>query len=113
MSSLYPSLRVRRRGIMAPENLVGKADAFAADENARARDEPHAALTMQFAAERTLGPVPFDLAARSLASEDHPAATFSFSFSLSGAFSFSPSLGGVRMMSSINPYSLAASDVRK
>src|ERR1700681_1831479 len=98
---------------MAPENLVGKADALAADENARAGDESHAALTVQLAAERTLGPVPFDLAARSLASEDHPAATFSFSFSLSCAFFFSPSLGGVRSMSSINPDSFAASDVRK
>ena len=55
---------------MAPENLIGKADALTADENARSRDEPHAALTMQFAAERTLGPVPFDLAARSLQRRD-------------------------------------------
>ena len=52
-----------------------------------------------------------------LASEDHgygAATTFSFSFSFS--FSFFVLVGGligVRMMSSIRPYSLAASEVRK
>jgi hypothetical protein len=56
---------------MAPENLVGKADALAADENTRARNEPHTALAVDIAAEGTLGPVPFDLAAAALASEDH------------------------------------------
>jgi hypothetical protein len=91
------------------------ADAFAAYENARARDEPYATLTLQVAAERAFRPVPFDLVALPLASEDHPAATFSFSFSPSFSFALSLSvvLIGVRMMSSINPYSLAASDVRK
>jgi hypothetical protein len=100
---------------MAPQNLVGKADALTADENARAGDQTHPALTLELPAERTLRLVPFDLAALRFASEDHPAATFSFSFSpsLSFALSLSPSLGGLRMMSSISPYSFAASDVRK
>jgi len=51
---------------------------------------------------------PLDPAVLALAPKDHEAApTFSFSRS------FSPGLGGVRMMSSIRPYSLAASEVRK
>jgi hypothetical protein len=45
-------------------------------------------LSLQLAAKRALGPVPFDLTTLALASEDHPAATFSFSLSLSLAFSF-------------------------
>jgi hypothetical protein len=31
---VYPLRRCWRRGIMAPQNLIGKADAFTADENA-------------------------------------------------------------------------------
>src|SRR6202165_3768360 len=101
---------------MAPQNLVGKADALAADENARARHPTHPALTLQLAAERALRLVPFDLAALALASEDHPAATFSFSFSPSFSFALSLSAGFARlgvMMSSISPYSFAASEVKK
>src|SRR5258708_1704972 len=111
---LYPLRGRRRRGIMAPQNLVGKADAFTADENARAGNKPDAVLTLQLAAERALRPMPFDLAGLALASEDHPAATFSFSASLSLAFSLSAvGLFALRMMSSISPYSFAASEVRK
>ena len=100
---------------MAPQNLIGKAYALAAVENTWAGDKTHSALTLELATERTIRLVPFDLAALSFASKDHPAATFSFSFSpaLSLAVSLSPGLGGLRMMSSISPYSFAASEVRK
>src|SRR5487761_456022 len=100
---------------MAPQDLVGKTDALTADENARTGDQAHPTLPLQLAAKRTLWLMPFDFAALRLASEDHPAATFSFSFSpaLSFAASLSPGFGGLRMMSSISPYSLAASEVRK
>src|SRR2546426_2014726 len=116
--SFFVSLgRCWRRGIMAPQNLVGKAYALAADEDSRAGDETDASFALILAAERALGTVSFDLVALRPASEDHPAATFSFSFSvvlsLSVALSFSPGLVGVRMMSSISPYSFAASAVRK
>ena len=95
---------------MAPENLVGKTYAFAADEDAGAGDQSHPTLPMSLPAEGALRLVPLDLAALASASEDHgAAATFSFSFSLS----FSPGFVGVRMMSSISPYSFAASEVRK
>src|SRR6266849_344840 len=99
---------------MAPENLVGKADAFNTDEHPRPRDQSHPSLALTLAAERALRLVPLDFAALALPSEDHGvAATFSFSFSF--FFSLSLSLGfvGVRMMSSIRPYSFAASEVRK
>src|SRR6266699_1600690 len=103
-----PSRRSGRRGIMAPENLVGKAYALAADEDARTGDQSHPTLSMSLPAEGALRLVPLDLAALAPPSEDHGvAATFSFSFS------FSPGLVGVRMMSSISPYSFAASEVRK
>src|SRR5207245_2722041 len=116
--SFFVSLgRCWRRGIMAPQNLVGKAYALAANEDSRAGDETDASFALILAAERALGTVSFDLVALRPASEDHPAATFSFSFSvalsLSVALSFSPGLVGVRMMSSISPYSFAASAVRK
>src|SRR5438105_2383846 len=116
--SFFVSLRgCGRRGIMAPQNLVGKAYALAANEDSRAGDEADATFALILAAERALGTVSFDLVALRSASEDHPAATFSFSFSavlsLSVALSFSPGLVGVRMMSSIRPYSFAASAVRK
>ena len=66
-------------------------------------------LTLKLAAEGAFRLVPLDPAVFRFAAEDHVAApTFSFSFSL-----VSPGLGGVRMMSSIKPYSFAASDVRK
>src|SRR5712692_5845305 len=112
--SQYPLRRGRRRGIMAPQNLVGKADAFAADKHSRACDQPHPSLTLELSAEGAFRLVPLDLAALALSAKDHGvAATFSFSFS--SFFSFSLSLGwiGVRMMSSIRPYSFAASEVRK
>jgi len=97
---------------MAPENLVGKTYAFAADEDAGAGDQSHPTLPMSLPAEGALRLVPLDLAALASASEDHgAAATFSFSFSFS--LSFSPGFVGVRMMSSISPYSFAASEVRK
>ncbi len=97
---------------MAPQNLIGKTDALAADENARACYEPHSTLTLQLTAEGALRLVPLDLAALALPAKDHGvAATFSFSFSFS--FSLSAGLVGVRMMSSIKPYSFAASDVKK
>src|SRR3977135_1103501 len=97
---------------MAPQDLIGKADALAADEHARARDQPHPTLSLSLAAERAFRLVPLDLTTLALSTEDHGvAATFSFSFSFS--FSLSAGLAGVRMMSSIRPYSLAESDVRK
>src|SRR5690348_12985095 len=102
---------------MAPQHLVGKADALAADEDSRARDQADASLPLDFPAERALRAVPFHLVALRSASKDHPAVTFSFSFSavlsLSPALSGAPGLVGVRMMSSIRPYSFAASAVRK
>src|SRR6267142_203678 len=112
---MYPLRRGRRRGIMAPQNLVGNADALTADENARAGDQPDSAFALELPTKRAFRPVPLDFAALALASEDHPAATFSFSFSLalSLAPSLSPGLGGLRMMSSMSPYSFAASEVKK
>jgi hypothetical protein len=99
---------------MAPENLVGKAYALAADENSRAGDQPDASFPLLLAAERALGTMPGDLVSLRPASEDHPATpAFSFTFSSSRLLSPTPILVGVRMMSSISPYSLAASDVRK
>src|SRR5205809_257772 len=100
---------------MAPEDLVGKAYALAADKYPRARDQTNTALALGLLAERALGSMPLDLVALASASEDHPAATFSLTFSSSwlSFFVFSPGLLGVRMMSSIRPYSLAASAVRK
>ena len=65
---------------MTPQHLIGNAYAFAADENARAGDESDPSFALRLTAERTFRAVPFDLAALALASEDHPAATFSFSF---------------------------------
>src|SRR5216683_2785636 len=97
---------------MSPQDLIGKADALAADEDARPCHEPHPTLTLCLAAEGALRLVPFDLAALALPAKDHGvAATFSFSFSFS--FSLSAGLIGVRMMPSISPYSLAASEVKK
>src|SRR5579859_303184 len=105
---LCPSRRRRRRGIMAPENLVRKAYALAADENSGPGDQPYPALARGLAAEGAFRLVPVDPAVLASASENHAEApTFSFSRS------FSPGFGGVRMMSSISPYSFAASDVRK
>src|SRR5579864_3943 len=98
---------------MAPQNLVGKAYAFAADEHPRAGNEANSTLTLRLPAEGALRPVPLDLVALPSAAEDHPAATRSFSLSFSLSFSTTPGLIAVRMMSSINPYSLAASAVRK
>src|SRR6266849_7803816 len=101
---------------MAPQNLAGKADAFAADEHSRACDQPHPSLTLKLSAEGAFRLVPLDLAALALSAKDHGvAATFSFSFSFPTFFSFSLSLVFmvVRMMSSIRPYSFAASEVRK
>ena len=93
---------------MAPQNLVSKAYALTADEDARTGDESNATLTVELSAERAFRLVPLDPAVLVLSAKDHGAApTFSFSFS------FSPTFGGVRMMSSMRPYSLAASDVRK
>src|SRR5579864_6115400 len=104
----YPSRRSGGRRIMAPQNLVGKTYALAADVDARTRDEAASPL-LGLPAEGALGPVPFDLVALAPASEDHPAATFSFSFSFSESLALSLSLSsglvGVRMMSSIRPYS--------
>jgi hypothetical protein len=68
---------------MAPQNLVGKAYALAADEDSRAGHEADASLALLLAAERTFRTVSFDLVALRSASEDHPAATFSFTFSAS------------------------------
>src|SRR5207245_442252 len=87
-----------RRGIMAPENLVGKAYALTADEHSRTGDQANSPLPLGLAAERALRTVPGDLVALCSASEDHPATTFSFSFSSLSAFalSFSPTLVGVR-----------------
>ena len=95
---------------MAPENLVRKAYAFAADEDSRTGDQTYSALTLKLAAEGAFRLVPLDPAVLALSAKDHFAAapTFSFSFSLA-----SPGFGGVRMMSSIKPYSFAASEVRK
>src|SRR6266498_1831229 len=100
---------------MAPENLVGKTYAVTADENSRARNKTDPMFALGLPAERALRSVPCQGVALVSASEDHPAATFSFTFSssLSFDFSLSPGLAGVRMMSSISPYSFAASDVRK
>src|SRR5260370_1524654 len=111
-SYLYPLRRGRRRGIMAPQDLIGKADALAADEHARPRYEPHPTLTLSLAAEGALRLVPFDLAALALPAKDHGvAATFSFSFSFSFSLSLSAGLIGGRMMPSISPYPFAASEV--
>src|SRR5258705_13841837 len=98
---------------MAPENLVGKAYALAADENSRSGHKADPPFALSLAAERALCTVSFDLVALRSASEDHPAATFSLTFSSSLAFSLSPGFGVLRMMSSISPYSFAASAVRK
>src|SRR5215471_13581196 len=103
----------RRRGIMAPQHLIGKAYALAADEHPRPGDEANAPFALLLAAERALRAMLLDLASLRPASEDHPAATFSFSFSGSFAFSATPGFCGVRMMSSISPYSFAASAVKK
>src|SRR5205823_13137083 len=86
--------RGRRRGIMPPENLVGKAYALTADKYPRARDQTNAALALGLLAERALGSMPLDLVALGSASEDHPAATFSLTFSSSwlSFFVFSPGL---------------------
>src|SRR5919108_2354358 len=100
---------------MAPQHLVGKAYALAADEHPGPGDESNPSFALGLAAERAFRTVSLDLVALRPASEDHPAATFSFSFSTSVALVLSgtPGLVGVRMMSSIRPYSLAASAVRK
>src|SRR6266581_344667 len=102
-----------RRGIMTPKYLVGACNAFAADEHSRAGDQTDAPLPLCLAAERALRTVPRDLVALRPASEDHPAATFSLTFSSSSFLALSGILVGVRMMSSISPYSFAASAVRK
>ena len=95
---------------MAPENLVRKAYALTADEDSGPGYEANSPLTLKLAAEGAFRLVPLDPAVLALSAKDHFAAapTFSFSFSFD-----SPGFGGVRMMSSINPYSFAASDVRK
>src|SRR5215472_219025 len=98
---------------MPQQHLVCARYAFAADENAGAGDQANPPFALNLAAERAFWPVPCDLATLRPASEDHPAATFSLTFSSSFARSFSASFGGVLMMSSINPYSFAASEVRK
>src|SRR5438874_13759109 len=72
-----------RRGIMAPQNLIGKAYALTADEDSRAGHEADASIALLLAAERTFRTVSLDLVALRSASEDHPAATFSFTFSAS------------------------------
>src|SRR5207245_10597302 len=104
-----------RRVILAPELFVGTRYRLSVDEHSRTGDQANSPLALGLAAERALRTVPGDLVALCSASEDHPATTFSFSFSSLSAFalSFSPTLVGVRMMSSISPYSLAASAVRK
>jgi hypothetical protein len=56
---------------MAPQDLVGKADALAADEDSWARDEPHPALALQFAAEGARRLVPLAFTALPFASKDH------------------------------------------
>jgi hypothetical protein len=66
---------------MAPQNLIGKTYALTADENSRTRHEADATLALCLPAERALRSVPGDLIALCPASEDHPAATFSFTFS--------------------------------
>src|SRR5438046_6403058 len=48
------------RGIMAPQHLVGNADALAADENSRHRDYAHTQLALHLPAERALRLVPPD-----------------------------------------------------
>jgi hypothetical protein len=68
---------------MAPQNLIGKAYALAADENSRAGDQADASFALSLSAERALGAVPGDLVALRSAAEDHPAATFSLTFSAS------------------------------
>src|SRR5262249_50069611 len=103
--SLLQTLRRRRRRgrIMAPQHLVGKAYALAADEYSRAGDQLDASLTLLLAAERAFGTMPGDLVSLRSGSEDHPAATFSLSFSSSFDLSPAPTFVGVRMMSSIKP----------
>src|SRR5690348_3106823 len=98
---------------MAPQHLVGKAYALAADEHSRARYQANSPVALGLAAERALRAVPLHFVPLRPASENHPAATFSFSFSGSFALSGAPGLVGVRMMSSISPYSFAASAVKK
>src|SRR2546427_10659078 len=97
---------------MAPQDLVGKADALAADEHARACHEPDAALTLQLTAEGARRLVPLDLAALALPAKDHGVAA-TFSFSLFFSFSLSAGLVGARVISSINPHSVAAPEGRK
>src|SRR5438093_12169639 len=98
---------------MAPQHLVGKAYALAADEDPRAGDQLHASFALLLAAERAFRTMSGDLVALRPASEAHPAATFSLTFSWSLAPSLSPILPGARMMSSISRYSSAASPVRQ
>src|SRR5260370_17453389 len=69
-SYLYPLRRGRRRGIMAPQDLIGKADALAADEHAGPRHEPHPTLTLCLAAEGALLLLTFHLAPLSLPAKD-------------------------------------------
>ena len=94
---------------MAPENLVRNTYALAAYEDSGAGHETHASLALQLSAEGAFRLVPLDPAVLALSAKDHFATAPTFSFS----FSFSPTLGGVRIMSSMSPYSFAASEVRK
>src|SRR5258708_35910136 len=102
---------------MAPEHLIGKAYALTANEDSRTRDQADPSVPLDLPAERALRAVPLDLVALRSASKDHPAATFSFSFSavlsLSPALSVAPGFVGVRVMSCIIPYSFAACAVRR
>src|SRR5260370_26341603 len=102
---------------MAPEHLIGKAYALTANEDSRTRDQADPSFALDLPAERALRAVPLDLVALRSASKDHPAATFSFSFSavlsLTPALSVAPGLGAVRTMLSIKPYSFAASALRE
>jgi hypothetical protein len=66
---------------MAPQNLIGKTYALTADENSRTGDETDPTFALGLPAERALRSMPGDLIALGPASEDHPAATFSFTFS--------------------------------
>src|SRR5439155_25392465 len=99
----------RYREILAPETLFRNTYGLTPDEDSSARHKAHSSLALELAAEGAFRLVPLDPAVLALSAKDHFAAAPTFSFS----FSFSPALGGVRMMSSISPYSFAASEVRK
>src|SRR5438093_12211214 len=97
---------------MAAENLVCKRNALAADENTGTRDEADAAVTVDLSAERALWLVADDLGVLLAAAEDHPFSALcpALTGSPSGE---GPTVPGDWMMSSIRPYALADSGVRK